>query len=56
MGTADWGNAVKGGLQNRCLEIVAVAYKAIPIEVLQVETMMASMQKYFDLLQARARA
>lgn len=43
-------------IQNRCLRVVAGAYKATPIEVLRAETMMPPMQEYLDLLQAKARS
>ena len=42
--------------QYRCSRIVAGAYKATPIEVLQAETMMPRMQVHLDQLQAKARS
>ena len=41
-------------IQNRCLRVVAEAYKAVLIEVLHAETMIPPMQEYLDLLQAQA--
>lgn len=42
-------------VQNRYLRIVAGAYKATPIDVLQAEMMMPPMQKHLDQLQAKAQ-
>lgn len=58
-GTKDARKDMAGKLeimQNRCLRIVAGAYKATPIEVLQAETMLPPMQVHLDQLQAKARS
>ena len=50
-GTKDARKEMAGKLevvQNRCLRIVAGAYKATPIEILQAKTMMPPMQVHLD--------
>lgn len=41
-------------IQKKCLRVVAGAYKATPIDVLEMETMIPPMQEYFNFLQAKA--
>lgn len=43
-------------IQNRCLRVVAGAYKAMPLEVIQAKPMIPPMQEYLNQLQAKARS
>lgn len=43
-------------IHNRCLLVVAGAYKETPVEVLHIETMTLPIQEHLEILQAKARS
>ena len=43
-------------IQNKCLRVIAGAYKATPIEVLQAETHIPPLTQHLDRLQAKMRS
>lgn len=40
-------------IQNRCLKVLAWGYKATPFEVLHTEIIMAPIQEYLNVIQAK---